>query len=37
MIWAARRMIHVPLMDAWHVPEYMYRGLRVADLERMAA
>lgn len=37
MIWDGRRMIHVPLMDAWNVPDYMTRGLKVADLERMTA
>ena len=36
MILDGRRMINVPLMDAWNVPDYMTRGLRVADLERMA-
>lgn len=37
MILDARRLIHVPLGDAWHVPDYQTRGLRAADLKAMAS
>lgn len=30
------RLIHLPLGDAWSVPDYQTRGLRVSDLRRMA-
>lgn len=36
MIANGTTLIHMPLGDAWNVPEYMVRGLRVADLARMA-
>lgn len=31
------RLIHLPLGDAWHVPDHQTRGLRLADLRRMAS
>jgi hypothetical protein len=36
MVLNGTTLIHVPLGDAWHVPDYQTRGLRVSDLERMA-
>lgn len=30
------RLIHLPLGDAWNVPDYQTRGLRISDLRRMA-
>ena len=37
MVWTTRpvQLIHIPLGDAWDVPEYMTRGLRAADLREM--
>ena len=32
MIWDGRSMIHLPLGDAWQIPEAHARGLRLADL-----
>lgn len=29
-------LIHLPLGDAWSVPEYQTRGLRISDLRKMA-
>lgn len=29
------QLIHLPIGDAWSVPDYMTRGLRVSDLKRM--
>ena len=36
MIANGTTLLHMPLMDAWHVPDYQLRGLRVADLKAMA-
>ena len=36
MVLNGTKLIHIPLGDGWNVPDYMTRGLRVADLERMA-
>jgi len=36
MIVSGTELVHVPLGDAWLVPDYMVRGLKVADLEEMA-
>lgn len=30
-------LIHLPLGDAWNVPDYQTRGLRISDLRRMAS
>lgn len=37
MIMSGTRLIHLPLDDAWQVPDYQTRGLRASDLARMAS
>lgn len=36
MIANGTTLIHLPIGDAWHVPTYQLRGLRVKDLKEMA-
>ncbi len=37
MIMNGTKIIHLPLDDAWQVPDYQTRGLRATDLARMAS